>query len=158
MTGKKTLAELILMLQSQGMYTFDWSNEATADRKCNKIIMVADNSIKMLRHHGLDYWTFKFDENVRSRFGLCNYRERTISVTYDYVYTHHTDELQDTISHEIAHAIVGEYLLNGTQVHHGIEWQTVAKFVGSSGKRCSLRTKLDDQIQLTSLEKFKALT
>lgn len=82
-------------------------------------------------------YTFQFD-NAKRRFGLCNYRLKTISLSKPLCEANpHQIEgkIRDTILHEIAHAI--SYHLYGSKGKgHGIFWKNTAKQIGSDAKRC----------------------
>lgn len=58
----------------------------------------------LMKEHGLDYWSFKF--NRRKRFlGLCSYNRKTIELSKSYVENNNEELVKDTILHEIAHAL-----------------------------------------------------
>lgn len=84
-----------------------------------------------MHKHGLiiQGWDFKFD-NAKSRLGLCSHRRRTISISRNFVLLNDEPLINDTILHEIAHAIVG------SDHGHDRVWKTMAKKIGSRGTRC----------------------
>ena len=73
-------------------------------------------------------WRFKFDNAVR-RFGCCNHTYRQISLSKRLTIVNDMDSIEDTIIHEIAHALVGCY--------HGHDsiWRQKAIALGGSGKQ-----------------------
>jgi SprT protein len=83
-----------------------------------------------MHKHGLiiEGWTFKFD-NAKSRLGLCSHRRRIISVSKHYVTLNDQPLIEDTILHEIAHALCGH------EAGHNWEWKATAKKIGSRGVR-----------------------
>lgn len=93
----------------------------------------ADNlAMQLMWEHGLDIesgWGFQFD-NARRRFGLCNYRTKTISLSAPLTLLNEEESVRQTLLHEIAHALVpaGE--------HHGSVWRAKAISIGHSGNRC----------------------
>ena len=85
----------------------------------------------LMRQHGLTYdgWRFEFD-NARRRAGVCKHRSKIIGLS-KYLLPHMKDDkVEDTILHEIAHALVG--------CHHGHDrvWQRQAIAIGCNGARC----------------------
>ena len=82
-----------------------------------------------LRLHGLldQGWSFTFD-NARRRFGTCNYRTQTISLSRPLTVRNDAAQVRDTILHEIAHALT-------PGAHHGAAWKLKAKEVGARPER-----------------------
>jgi hypothetical protein len=104
---------------------------------------------KMMGDHGLTAagWKFKFD-GATSRLGLCNYTAKTISMGLTYVRSAEPEQVEQTMLHEIAHALVGCYATNadgsrllylGQYVKngHGAAWKMKARQIGYNGKRTS---------------------
>ncbi len=82
----------------------------------------------LMREHGLDGWVFKFDRAKR-RFGQCNYRTWTISLSAPLVALNSEERVRNTILHEIAHALAPGH-------HHDRVWQATARSIGCDGSRC----------------------
>lgn len=95
----------------------------------NKLKEVELYVIAQLKNHGLNEWKFKFD-NAKRRYGLCNFRTKTISLSKNLVELNSLEESFDTVLHEVAHAIVGPG--NG----HNKKWRNTAISIGCSGSRC----------------------
>jgi len=74
-------------------------------------------------------WRFVFD-NARSRFGQCSYRRRVISLSKHLVALNGVEEVNDTILHEIAHA------LTGAGHHHDHVWKDMCVRVGAKPETC----------------------
>ena len=74
-------------------------------------------------------WTFGFDL-ASSRAGVCRYSERRIDLSVSYCLAATRVEIEDTILHEIAHAIVGP-----RHNHDGV-WKAKAREIGCVGERC----------------------
>lgn len=74
-------------------------------------------------------WTFGFDL-APSRAGVCRYNERRIDLSVSYCLTATRSEIEDTILHEIAHAIVGP------RHNHNAVWKAKAREIGCAGERC----------------------
>ena len=79
--------------------------------------------------HQLEGWSFQFDDATR-RAGCCNYQTQVISLAYAYARVAPDVDIDDTLLHEIAHALVGKA--------HGHDqiWQATAVALGCSGHRC----------------------
>ena len=80
--------------------------------------------------HGLDDWHFRFDRATR-RFGCCNHKSKTISLSGHLVSLNDKRDVRDTILHEIAHALAGPKVRP-----HGREWRQIAIRIGCNGRRC----------------------
>lgn len=74
-------------------------------------------------------WRFNFD-NGKRRFGYCNYVKKIISLSKYLTKLNDLYEVEDTIKHEVAHALAGR----GTG--HGRVWRAHALAIGCSANRC----------------------
>lgn len=85
----------------------------------------------LLREHGLEAkgWTVRFD-NAKRRAGQCDYLNREISLSRPLMAHRSYDDTVQTITHEIAHALVGH------RHHHDRVWQRQHKALGGNGKPC----------------------
>lgn len=84
----------------------------------------------LMDDYGLGAWSFAFD-NARRRCGNCNFSKWTITLSRHYVRMNDAPEVEDTIRHEIAHAIAG------FKAGHGPEWKAVALSIGARPQRCA---------------------
>lgn len=77
---------------------------------------------------------WKFDWNNRkSALGVCNYRKKTIFLSTYFLNRIPDEEIEDTILHEIAHALAGIcYGATG----HGKEWKQICREIGAKPQRC----------------------
>jgi len=89
----------------------------------------ATASRQLMDRHGLTSWHFKFD-NAKGRFGSCNYRTRTISVSCHLTELNTWDHVANTVLHEIAHALAGK------RAGHGRSWKLRAEAIGCTAERC----------------------
>lgn len=90
----------------------------------------AENLARDLMHHyGLHDWSFEFDRAKR-RFGRCSHSRKLISLSKHLVALNDEHEVQDTILHEIAHALAGR------GAGHGPEWRAMCREVGAKVERC----------------------
>ena len=74
-------------------------------------------------------WNFGFDL-APARAGVCRYRERRIDLSVSYCLAATRAEIEDTVLHEIAHAIVGP------KHNHDAVWKAKAREIGCQGERC----------------------
>lgn len=88
-------------------------------------------AILHMEQHGLikQGWKFSWDNSLR-RFGLCSYFDRMISLSRSLVELNEEARVENTILHEIAHALVG------SGHGHGRIWVRKAKEIGCNGQRC----------------------
>jgi predicted SprT family Zn-dependent metalloprotease len=90
---------------------------------------VAARARAWIATHNLEHWSFQFDHATK-RTGCCNYRTRVISLAHAYARYAADKEIDDTLLHEMAHALVG-------QAHgHDQVWRAQAVALGCSGQRC----------------------
>ncbi|QZD97061.1 SprT-like protease [Mycobacterium phage Drake94] len=83
----------------------------------------------LLHEHGLHGWTVRFD-NAKRRAGQCSYSARTISLSRHLLAQRSFEDSHNTITHEIAHALVGPG--HG----HNLVWVRKHRELGGDGKRC----------------------
>ena len=79
--------------------------------------------------HGLQDWSFAFNKRKRT-LGLCRYAMKTIELSIFLVDRNGTDEVRDTILHEVAHALVGPG--HG----HDAVWKRKCVEIGAEPRRC----------------------
>ena len=90
--------------------------------------IVRNKAIELMNSHGLRNWGFKFDLAKR-RFGCCDYRNRTITLSKHLVLLNSPERVINTILHEIAHALTPGH-------HHDDVWRRKAIEIGYTGERC----------------------
>lgn len=74
-------------------------------------------------------WTFGFDL-CTVRGGVCRHRERRIDLSVSFCQRATRAEIEDTLLHEIAHAIVGY------EHRHDAVWKAKARAIGCTAERC----------------------
>jgi predicted SprT family Zn-dependent metalloprotease len=89
----------------------------------------SDLAKDFMKKYGLSSWTFDFDRSKR-RAGRCSYTKKKISLSMYYALKVPTEELKNTILHEIAHALVGP------GHNHDEVWRRTAIGIGCDGNRC----------------------
>jgi len=94
--------------------------------KFDRVLALAER--KMAEHLDLQVWRFKWD-NAKRRAGLCNYRDKTISISTYHAQVHSIDETLQVVLHEIAHALCGK------DAGHSKVWLAKAKSIGYRAER-----------------------
>jgi predicted SprT family Zn-dependent metalloprotease len=95
----------------------------------NRLHAIAMRARRLLSQHGLGGWSFTFDRAKR-RGGACHYGRKVISLSLGFAAAVSDAEVEDTILHEIAHALVGR------RHHHDAVWQAKARAIGCTAQRC----------------------
>ncbi|MBP6187107.1 MAG: SprT-like domain-containing protein [Rhodoluna sp.] len=83
---------------------------------------------KMAEHIDLENWQFGFD-SAKRRAGLCNYTNKTITISRYLVDIHTIDESMQVVLHEVAHAMCGK------REGHNKKWLATAKSIGYRAER-----------------------
>ena len=101
----------------------------TSEHAQRPLQSVLQTGYALMHTHGLTGWKLTFD-HARRRAGMCDYNRKTISLSRHYVRYAEPEHIEDTILHEIAHALVGP--------HHGHDavWRQKAREIGCSATRC----------------------
>ena len=107
--------------------------ERAPERECT-LADVEGLAHRLLARHkagsGLDAaWGFGFDLST-ARAGVCRYDDRRIDLSVSYCLRATRAEIEDTLLHEIAHAIAGH------RHHHDAVWKAVARAIGCTAERC----------------------
>jgi predicted SprT family Zn-dependent metalloprotease len=89
---------------------------------------VRAHATRLIATHLPEGWSFRFD-NAKTRAGLCNFTAKRISVSKYLAARYSTDEVEQTLLHEIAHALAGP------QAGHGDVWLVLARSIGYRGSR-----------------------
>lgn len=84
---------------------------------------------ELLKEHGLIDWSVTLDQAL-TRAGQCRFTQREISLSKPLMADLPADQTRDTITHEIAHALVGP--AHG----HDAVWVAAHRRLGGSGERC----------------------
>lgn len=86
---------------------------------------------RLLKEYGLadEGWTFSFS-NRKTHVGTCFFDTKKIVFSKWYIQSH-PDEIEDTIRHEIAHALTPD------DKGHGWEWRRKALELGCKPERCT---------------------
>jgi predicted SprT family Zn-dependent metalloprotease len=86
--------------------------------------------------HGLANWCLAWNRRCKTRAGLTNYKTQTIELSTRYV--QYADvgrhDVENTLLHEIAHALAGP------TAGHGPVWKAKALSIGCDGERCHNKT------------------
>lgn len=83
-------------------------------------------------HHKMSElgWRFNFDE-AKKRLGCCNHNKKLITFSLPYVMINEVEHMEDTVLHEIAHALVGPFH------QHDWMWRCKANMIGAIPRACS---------------------
>ena len=95
----------------------------------DRLHRIAMRARTLLGRHRLDGWSFTFD-HAKRRGGACHYGRKEISLALGFAEAASDAEVEDTILHEIAHALVGR------RHQHDAVWQAKAREIGCSARRC----------------------
>ena len=92
---------------------------------------IEDLAWHYLDEHGLldEGWAFKWD-NAKSRAGVCDHSHKAIGLSKFVTKYRSYEDAEDTILHEIAHALVGP------RHGHGPVWRAKAREIGAKPERC----------------------
>lgn len=77
----------------------------------------------LMLDNGLDDWSFDFDQAIK-RFGATYWGSKRITLSKRLVLLNNRDEVEQTILHEIAHALAGRY------AGHGKPWKDIVVSIG----------------------------
>lgn len=75
-------------------------------------------------------WSFRWDR-AKTRLGLCDYQKKTIQLSKPLIPFLKKSDIEDTLLHEIAHALAG------AKAGHGPQWKNIAKNLGAKTTRCA---------------------
>ena len=92
----------------------------------DEAVILAEDILDEFRLTG---WTVELDRSVR-RFGVCRHRTKTIGLSRALVELNSYAEVNDTIRHEVAHALAGP------EAGHDEKWKRMCNYVGARPVRC----------------------
>lgn len=84
----------------------------------------------MIVENDLLGWTFDWDR-AKNRLGQCNFSKKTITLSKFFVDSARREEVEQTMFHEIAHALLP------TNIGHSELWRIQARILGYTGARTS---------------------
>lgn len=95
---------------------------------------------QLMATHGLTAagWIFDFD-NAKKRLGNCSFTKKRITISKHMVSAATTDEVEQALLHEIAHALAGH------PAGHGPIWQAKARSIGYRGGRTAVNPYMVQQ-------------
>lgn len=101
-------------------------------RNVGWLARTAGRGEKLMARHDLEGWSFQYDD-ASGRAGVCNFDSQVIGLSLLYCLGSSGPELEETILHEIAHALAGP------RHQHDRVWREIAQSIGCSGERlCSV--------------------
>ena len=95
-------------------------------------------AVQLMAKHCLTDWRFDFNNRKRA-FGVCSYRNKTIQLSGVLTPSLTFEAVQNTILHEIAHALVGR------GHNHSYVWYRKALEIGCNGETTSSHEVLNVQ-------------
>jgi predicted SprT family Zn-dependent metalloprotease len=94
----------------------------------------------LIRHWlGEGGWTFAWNNRKRT-FGLCRYREKRIELSRVRMPSETREAIEQTILHEIAHALAGP------EAKHGPDWKAAARRIGVINPRATRQATGEAQL------------
>lgn len=100
----------------------------------------------LLNKHQLTDWVFVWNNRISTKLGICRYRTKEIHINKRFASVAPSEEVVDTIMHEVAHA-----LTEGDG--HGEKWKAKCRELGCKDEEFA---NLSDEL-LNKLEKYKGL-
>lgn len=91
-------------------------------------------ALKLMTDHGLvvEGWQLDFDGSIR-RFAVTEYKQRKIILSRHVVEVVNAVDLEQTMLHEIAHALLPSQGSDGRNIGHGRRWKVKAASIGYIG-------------------------
>lgn len=86
--------------------------------------------------HGLSDWSIRIG-SARGIAGMCNFSRKQITISLFLANAMTTENVTDTILHEIAHALAG------SKAGHGDDWKAVCVRIGAKPERCYDTSDID---------------
>lgn len=83
----------------------------------------------MSEHEELEHWNVRMSGRMKTAAGMCDYNNNTISLSSAILSLWSQEQVEDTILHEIAHALTPE-------AGHGREWKAMCRKLGAKPERC----------------------
>jgi len=98
-------------------------------RVSQSVVDARDISMRLMREFGLGEWYFSFNGSKRM-LGVCFFEQHLISLSVHFCELNPLSVIEDTMRHEIAHALVGP--------GHGHDsvWKKKSLEVGANPERC----------------------
>jgi predicted SprT family Zn-dependent metalloprotease len=94
-------------------------------------------ALLQLAAHGLRDWSFAFNRS-KIQMGCCCFRLKVIKLSRHFVERNSYDLIQDTLLHEIAHALVG------SGHGHDSVWKAMCLRIGAKPERLSNQTEMPE--------------
>lgn len=94
------------------------------------LLEVSNLASQLMAQYSLDGWSFAFNKNKR-RLGVCKQDSKRIELSAVFAERNSSEQVVDTILHEIAHALVG--VCHG----HDRRWKDMCLALGCNPEACS---------------------
>jgi predicted SprT family Zn-dependent metalloprotease len=90
------------------------------------------NAREALKYYGLAGWRVELDRAKR-RAGVCRFSKKTLGFSEHFILLNEHEEIEDTILHEIAHALEWE---RHQGKGHSSRWKAICREIGARPERC----------------------
>lgn len=80
--------------------------------------------------------------NTKNILGQCSSKTHEIRLSTVYVDHNEADSIEQTVLHEIAHALHGPVFKNGREKAHGPRWQRIARSIGVKAPKASKKVDM----------------
>jgi len=87
---------------------------------------------ELMNLHGLHHWVYQYNDRMVKTLGRCYYNKQLLEFSLSYVDLNPIEKLEDTILHEIAHALAPR------GAGHGYLWKSIARRIGATPKSCAV--------------------
>lgn len=114
-------------------HSCDSTTEARAGRAV-RLMSVADQARELMDRNGLQKWSFRFNSAER-QLGACHWKKKLIVLSRSHAVKRTSEQVTDTILHEIAHALAG------LGAGHGPKWKAIASRLGARPRSCAPATE-----------------
>lgn len=91
---------------------------------------------RLMDEHGLDDWSFRWTPRATRQIGVCMHRTRELGFA-PWLADAPVSEQQDTVLHEIAHALAGH------AAKHGPIWRAHARRLGARPSHCTTSAEVN---------------
>ena len=125
--------------------------DSTARDRRKRVIRLKEVAVQareLMDRHGLGEWTLRFN-SAHKKLGECRASQRLILLSRSHAVNGPSDQVTDTILHEIAHALAGP------AAGHGPAWKAIAGQLGATPKSCAPESDTARQLREAAKAEFR---